>query len=103
MESIDKLKISELENFDITEYLDDEEAIAEYLSIMAEEEDASLLMAALGDIARARGMTQVAKEAGMNRESLYKALRVGSHPQFDTVKRVGRALGFQVSFSPVSQ
>jgi probable addiction module antidote protein len=91
------LKIGDLPDFDFTEHLDSEQAIAEYLSLVLEDGDPALLAAALGDIAKARGMTQVAKDAGIGRESLYKALRPGAQPRFDTVQRVCKALGLKVT------
>ena len=91
------LKIGNLPDFDFTEHLDSEQAIAEYLSLVLEDGDPALLVAALGDIAKARGMTQVAKDAGIGRESLYKALRPGAQPRFDTVQRVCKALGLKVT------
>ena len=69
------VNISELKRFDAAEHLDSDEAIAEYLSIVLEENDPDALIHALGTIARARGMTQIAKDAGLGRESLYKALK----------------------------
>ncbi|MBU3712751.1 MAG: putative addiction module antidote protein [Limnohabitans sp.] len=91
-----KIKISELPEFDAAEYLNSEEDIAAYLTSVIEENDSSLLAAALGDIARARGMTQVAKDSGITREALYKALRPGSEPRFETVSRVCAALGVRL-------
>jgi glutamate-5-semialdehyde dehydrogenase len=91
-----KIKISELPDFDAAEFLQTDADIAAYLSTVLEENDAGLLAAALGDIARARGMTQVAKEAGITREALYKALRPGSEPRFETVSRVCAALGVKL-------
>ncbi|WP_310384781.1 addiction module antidote protein [Roseateles sp.] len=91
------IKIGDLPDFDFTEHLDSEQAIAEYLSLVLEDGDPALLAAALGDIAKARGMTQVAKDAGIGRESLYKALRPGAQPRFDTVQRVCKALGLKVT------
>jgi probable addiction module antidote protein len=79
--------------FDAARYLDDDEAIAEYMTAILETEDPDLLLAALGDVARAKGMAKVAKDAGLGRESLYKALAPGAKPRFDTVLKVARALG----------
>src|SRR5215203_1784938 len=79
--------------FDAARYLTNDEAIAEYVTAVLEADDPDLLLLALGDIARARGMTQVAKDAGLGRESLYKALAPGAKPRFDTVLKVVRALG----------
>jgi len=96
-----KIKISELPDFDAAEFLQTDADIAAYLSTVLEENDAGLLAAALGDIARARGMTQVAKEAGITREALYKALRPGSEPRFETVSRVCAALGVKLVTQPL--
>lgn len=95
-----KIKVSELPEFDAAEYLHSEEDIAAYLTAVIEENDSSLLAAALGDIARARGMTQVAKDSGITREALYKALRPGSEPRFETVSRVCAALGVRLVAQP---
>ncbi len=74
----------------------DDAAIAEYMTAVLEQDDPELLLA-LSDIARARGMAQVAKDAGLGRESLYKALAPGAKPRFDTVVKVARALGIRLS------
>ena len=66
-----------------------------------EENDAALLAAAIGDIARARGMSQVAKDSGIAREALYKALRPGSTPRFETISRVCAALGVRLVAQPI--
>lgn len=96
------VKISELKRFDITEHLDSEQAIAEYLTAMLEENDPALLAAAVGDIAKARGMTQIAKDAGVSRESLYKSLGGSSIPRFDTLSKVIDALGVKLVAVPKS-
>ena len=83
--------------FDAARYLTDDAAIAEYMTAVLETDDADLLLLALGDVARARGMTQVAKDAGLGRESLYKALAPGAKPRFDTVLKVARALGVRLT------
>jgi probable addiction module antidote protein len=95
------IKVSELPEFDAAEYLDSEEAVAAYLTTVLEENDAALLAAALGDIARARGMTSVARDSGITREALYKALRPGSEPRFDTINRVCAALGVRLVAQPL--
>jgi probable addiction module antidote protein/putative addiction module killer protein len=79
--------------FDAAKYLNDDEAIAEYMTAVLETEDPDLLLLALGDVARAKGMAQVARDAGLGRESLYKALAPGAKPRFETVMRVAKALG----------
>lgn len=83
--------------FDAARYLNNDAAIAEYMSVVLEHDDPELLLLALSDIARARGMAQVAKEAGLGRESLYKALAPGAKPRFDTIVKVARALGVRLS------
>ena len=96
-----RIKVGDLQAFDAAPYLDSEEAIAWYLTDILEANDAGLLAAALGDIARARGMTDIAKQAGITREALYKALRPGSEPRFDTVSRVCTALGVRLVVQPL--
>ena len=87
--------------FDAARYLTDDAAVAEYLTAVLEADDPDLLLLALADIARARGMAEVAKEAGLGRESLYKALSPGAKPRFDTVLKVARALGVRLSAHPI--
>ena len=91
-----KKKITFLK-FDVADYLDNEEVIAEYLSAAAQDDNSDVLLKALSDVAKARGMAQVAKDAGLGRESLYKALAPGAKPRFDTVVKVARALGVKLS------
>ena len=95
-----RIKIDDLPEFDAAPYLNSEEAVAAYLTDILEANDAGLLAAALGDIARARGMTEIAKSAGITREALYKALRLDSEPRFDTVTRVCSALGVRLVAQP---
>ena len=84
-------------DFDPAAYLDSEETIAEYLTAILEENDPDLLLSALSDVARARGMSQIAKDSGLGRESLYKALTPGSKPRFETVMKVMHALGLKLT------
>jgi probable addiction module antidote protein len=91
-----RIKPTELPEFDAASYLDCEKSIAAYLTDILGTNDAALLASALGDIARARGMTEIARSAGISREALYKALRPGSAPRFDTVNRVCAALGVRL-------
>jgi probable addiction module antidote protein len=91
-----RIKADELPEFDAAPYLQSETAIAAYLTDILEANDAGLLASALGDIARARGMSEIAKSAGITREALYKALRPDSAPRFDTVNRVCAALGVRL-------
>jgi probable addiction module antidote protein len=86
--------------FDIAAHLDSDEVIAEYLSAALEDENPDVFIAALGDVAKARGMAQIAKDAGLGRESLYKALSAGSHPRYETVSAVLRAVGVKIAISP---
>jgi probable addiction module antidote protein len=83
--------------FDAARYLTDDAAVAEYMTAVLESDDPNLLLLALADVARARGMALVAKEAGLGRESLYKALAPGAKPRYDTVMKVVRALGVQLT------
>lgn len=82
--------------WDITRYLDSDEAVAAYIEAALEEDDPALLAAALGDVARAKGMTQIARETGLGRESLYKALSPEGNPEFGTVQKVMRSLGLKI-------
>ncbi|WP_404416450.1 putative addiction module antidote protein [Vreelandella aquamarina] len=90
-------------HYDTAEHLQTEEEIAAYLEAVMEENDPSLLAAALGDVARARNMSQLAKEVGMSREGLYKALSGESNPAFSTINKVANALGLQLTIKPMSQ
>jgi probable addiction module antidote protein len=96
-----KIRVADLPEFDAAEYLDSEEAIAEYLTAMIEDGDSALLAAALGDIARARGMSEIAKASGLSREALYKALRADAQPRFETISRVCSALGVRLVAQPI--
>jgi probable addiction module antidote protein len=86
--------------FDPADYLDNEEVIAEYLTAAAEDENPDVLLVALAAVAKARGMSQVAAAAGLGRESLYKALAPGSHPRFETISAVLRALNVRLAVVP---
>lgn len=94
-------KVSDLAEFDAAPYLDSEETIAAYLTDILEAGDSALLAAALGDIARARGMTEIAKSSGIAREALYKALRPDAQPRFDTISKVCAALGVRLVAQPI--
>ena len=91
---------NKLQTFDITEYLDSEEAIAEYLSQVLEDGDNDEFIRAIGHIAKAKGMAQIAKDTGLGRESLYKAFRPNAKPRFDTVMKVMNAFKLQLSATP---
>ncbi|MBX9612011.1 MAG: putative addiction module antidote protein [Burkholderiales bacterium] len=96
-----KIRIADLPDFDPAEYLKGEEDVAAYLTVILESNDAALLAAALGDIARARGMSEIAKASGLTREALYKALRPDSAPRFETINRVCTALGVRLVAQPI--
>jgi probable addiction module antidote protein len=91
-----KTKVADLPDFDMAEHLKTDEDIAMYLTLVLEENDSAELTHALGPIARARGMTEVARASGLTREALYKALRPSSQPRFDTIARVCTALGVKL-------
>lgn len=97
-----KINIADLPEFDMAEHLDSDQAIAEYLTIVLEENDPAEFAHALGTIARAKGMTEVARASGLTREALYKALRPTSQPRFDTIMKVVHAMGLQISVQPTS-
>lgn len=88
--------------WDPAEHLETGDDMAAYLEAALEEGDSALIAAALGDIARAKGMTQVAREAGLGRESLYKALSASGNPEFSTILKVIQALGLQLHVAPAS-
>ena len=89
--------------WDPAEHLETEEDMAAYLNVALEEEDLSLIMATLGDIARARRMALVAQETGLGRESLYKSLSADGNPEFATVLKVVRALGLRLQATAVTE
>jgi probable addiction module antidote protein len=91
-----KGKSLDLAPFDASDYLDSEDVIAEYLAVALEDPDSEAFLAAVCDVAKARGMADVAANAGLGRESLYKALRPGAQPRFDTVRRLLTALGVRL-------
>jgi probable addiction module antidote protein len=91
--------INKTSHFDISDYLNDNKMITEYLNAILEEGDHALLMAAIGNIVKARRMTQIASSSGLGRESLYKALSPGTKPRFETVLKVLNALGIILNFT----
>ncbi|MFM7567591.1 MAG: addiction module antidote protein [Betaproteobacteria bacterium] len=95
------IKPADLPDFDLAELLSTDEDIANYLTLVLEENDPSELTRALGIIARARGMSEMARASGLSREALYKALRPDSHPRFDTIAKVCAALGVKLVAQPV--
>jgi probable addiction module antidote protein len=88
---------ADIKPFDAAEYLDSDETIAEYLTAAMEDPNSDVFLAALGDVAKARGMAQIAKDSGLGRESLYKALQSGAHPRYETVQAVLKALGVKLA------
>ena len=86
--------------FDIADYLDSKEMIAEYLNEVLEEGNDAQIINAIGNIAKAIGMTKIAEETGLSRPSLYKALSDGAKPQFGTIMKVLKAVGAQIQINP---
>lgn len=91
-----------LARFDAADYLDDDAVIAEYINAALEDENPDVLLQAIADVAKARGMTQLARDVGLGRESLYKALAPGAKPRYDTVLRLMRALGVELHATPAT-
>jgi len=89
--------------FDPAEYLDDSESIAAYMSEALESENPAFIADALGVIARARGMSEVARQAGVSRESLYRSLSTEGNPELATILRVIRVLGLRLSVTPLTR
>lgn len=93
-------KISELKTWDIVDHLQTEEDISEYLSQVAADGDPEEMLEAIGHIARARGISQVARDSGMGRESLYKTFAKGAKPRWETIQKVVAALGCHLVVQP---
>ena len=91
------MKKTAIREFDAARYLDSEEAINEYLAACLEDFSLDSFLLALGDVAKARGMTQLAKDTGLSRASLYKTLSPGNKPQFETIVKITNALGIPLS------
>lgn len=87
--------------FDAADYLDNDEVIAEYLNAALEDENPDVFLRAIADVAKARGMSKLAKDAGLGRESLYKALAPGAKPRYDTILKLIRALGVELHAAPL--
>ena len=90
------LKMSNVTTFDISQYLDSNEMIAEYISQVLEGGDMDELLEAIGNIAKAKGMSQIAKDTGLGRESLYKTFQEGSKPRFETIMKVLSSLDIKL-------
>ncbi|MCP5347696.1 MAG: putative addiction module antidote protein [Gammaproteobacteria bacterium] len=86
-------------DFDVSKYLDNEELIAEYLSAALEDENPDIFLAAIGHVAKARGMSEISEKSGLGRESLYKAFSPGAKPRYETVQKVLSSLGVKVHVS----
>ena len=86
--------------WDASEYLDNPEMVCEYLKATLEEGDTDLLMVAIGNVAKARGMTDIAKKTDLNRQNLYKPLSGSGSPKFDTIAKVLRAFGLKITIVP---
>ena len=82
--------------FNASDYLDKEKLIAEYLSLAAQDDNPDVLLKALSEVAKAKGMAQVARDAGLGRESLYKALAIGAKPRYETIAAVLKALNVRI-------
>ena len=93
--------MAKLAPVDAADYLDDEETIAEFLTAALEDQNPDVFLSAVRDVARARGMAQLAKDAGLGRESLYKALTPGAKPRYDTMLKLLHALGVKLSATPL--
>ena len=93
--------VTQLLPFDLSTLLDSDEAIAEYIRQVLKDGDLDEMLRAVGYAAKARGMAQVAEDAGLGRESLYKTLRPGAQPKFETMSKVFGALGFRLSVEPL--
>ena len=89
--------------YDTADHLKSEEDIADYLEAVTELDDPALTVAALGNVARARNMSQLARDAGITREGLYKALSSDGNPSFATVARIAKALGYHLTLRPVGR
>jgi len=91
--------MAKVKEFDPSAYLDDEEVIAEYLTAALEDENADVFLTAVGNVAKARGMSAIAESTGLGRESLYKAMTPGAKPRYDTVLKVLHSLGVKLKVS----
>ncbi len=92
--------MTKISSFDVADYLQSEEAISEYLSVALDDSDPDIFLMAVRNIARARGMSQLAKDSGLGRESLYKALAPGAKPRYETVLKLVAALGVKLHAVP---
>ncbi|WP_311273341.1 MULTISPECIES: addiction module antidote protein [unclassified Rhizobium] len=93
------MTMTEFSKFDASEYLDNEETMMEYLTVAMEDENPDVFITALGHVAKARGIAQIAEVSGLGRESLYKALKPGSKLRYETMHKIIHALGFRLALS----
>ncbi|WP_186074547.1 addiction module antidote protein [Burkholderia gladioli] len=96
------MKAVKFSRYDTVDYLQTEEEIAAYLDAAVEDGDPALIAAALGDIARARNISQLARDTDMSREGIYRALSGDGNPSFATVMKIANALGLRISFRPAT-
>ncbi len=94
--------MKQISHFDAADYLESEEVIAEYLNAALEDPNPDVFLVAVSDVAKARGISQLAKDTGLGRESLYKALTPGAKPRYDTVLKLIHALGVQLHAAPIA-
>lgn len=94
------MKTVTISPFDAADYLDNDVVIAEYLNACLEDGDPAVFLAALGDVAKARGMAQLARDTGLSRESLYKTFASGTKPRFETIIKISTALGVPLAVRP---
>lgn len=92
-----------LTDLDISEYLDTEESIASYLNSIIDTGDPQLLLSAIRDVAKARGMSKIAVDSGLGRESLYKTLKPEAKPRFETILKVLKSLGVKIQFNAIDK
>ena len=91
--------MTKLTTFDVSQYLDSKEMIAEYLTQVLEDGDMNELLEAIGNIAKAKGMSQIAKDTGLGRESLYKTFSADSKPRFETIMKILDSFGVKLQAS----
>lgn len=97
MKKVKKIKITGFAVFDAVDYLKTDKDMADYLNAVLDDGDPALFVAAIGDIAKAKGMMEISKKSGVTREALYRALKLGSQPRFETVAKVINALGMRLT------
>ena len=95
--------MNNITTFDVSEYLDSPSLIAEYLNVAIESGSPELLYKAIGDIAKAKGMSSLAQDIGLGRESLYKSLSVAGSPKFSTISKIANNFGLEIDFKPKKQ